>query len=197
MNIYSISADFDNFLYLIQEKESDYIDILDKEGQEIHKWKEPTQIIYKKKKKDSKGIRKDFNASAYFSGILLMEEQLANKMVADFKLSAQLLPIKTPELEEKFVFVNILGGIPAILECFYYDEDELWRAEHMPKMLTQPVFPELHGKYAFDKAILEQNPIFRDAKMKSFYFCTDVFVQWAKENNIKGLRFDNAGIIRK
>lgn len=190
MDVYTLHTDFDHFQYLLQKTEEDFINVLDREGELFENWKEPTWVLYKKP-----GKRKDFNVSNYFSGVFLMEENLAKKMEADFNLNVQLLPIKTPELTDKFVFFNILGSVPAIVDTFWYDTEELWNAKHMPKALTREVLPELHGKYAFDAKILEQNPFFRDTWFKGFYFCTDVFVQWAKDNNVKGLRFENAGVI--
>lgn len=196
MNIYTISSNYDEFLYLLHETDKDYIDILGIEGKKIENWEIPTQVIFKKSKKEMKNKRTDFNASSFFNGILLMQEHLAQKMVQDFHLSAQLLPIHTPETPEPFVFVNILGGKKAVVEYFYYTDDELWAAEHMPKTLDKPVFPELDGKFAFDEQILRENPVFRDEKYNGFYFCTDVFINWAEENGVKGLRFENAGIIK-
>ena len=194
MQVFLIKQNLDDFQYLLQETETDYIDTLDKEGKEIKKWHIPTWKLYIPNKKSLKK-RKDFNASSFFSGKLFIEKSLAEKMVIDFNLSAQLLSINTPEMEENFVFVNILGGVKAVLKDFWYTEDELWTAKHMPKTLTHEVFPELDGKYLFDRQIIAQNPIFRDKKFKGFYFCTDVFVKWEEENNLKGLNFENAGVL--
>ncbi|MDO4895975.1 MAG: hypothetical protein Q3971_01325 [Moraxella sp.] len=197
MNVYEIKSNFDEFLYLIHETQDDYIATLDKEGESFKQWVEPTWVIYyPKTKKERKGKREDFNASCFFNGILLIWEDLAKKMINEFDVTAELLLINTPEIKEKFVFVNILGGIPAITQSFWYSSYELWAAEHMPKSLTKPVFPQLQGKFAFDKEILMRNPVFRDKKFNNCYFCTDTFVQWAKANDIKGLRFENAGIVR-
>lgn len=196
MKIFTINQNYDDFLYLIQETEQDYINTLGKEGERIENWRIPTQVIFKKSKKEMKNKRMDFTASSFFNGILLMQESLAQKMVRDFHFSAELLPIHTPEMPEPFVFVNILGGKKAVIEAFYYTTDELWAAKHMPKTLNKPVFPELQGKYAFDEVILRENALFRDEKYNGFYFCTDIFVSWAEENGVKGLQFEEAGIIK-
>lgn len=192
MNIFRICADYDTFQYLLPKTEADYIKCLDREGEPFENWQIPTQICYKKTKKDQKK-RSDFNASCFFSGILLMEEALATKMVADFGLSAQLLPINTPEKEEKFVFVNILGGVSAVLEAYMHQKVYVGFQKLSQEKTEYP--PELEHKYLFDANILEINAIFRDKWLNSFYFCTDIFVKWAENNGVKGLRFENAGII--
>ncbi len=193
MNIFRIYADYDNFQYLIQKTEVDYINCLDREGKSFENWQIPTQICYKKTKKDQKK-RSDFNASCFFDGILLMEEALAAKMVADFGISAQLLPINTPEKEEKFVFVNILGGISAVLEAYMHGKVYVGYQKLSQDKKEYP--PELEHKFLFDAKTLETNAIFRDKWLNSSYFCTDVFVKWAETNGVKGLRFETAGIVK-
>lgn len=201
MNVYLIKQNLNDFQYLLQEKEADYINTLDKEGEKIENWRVPTWKIFVPNKKSTKK-RKDFNASSFFSGKLMMEETLATKMVAKFNLSAQLLPINTPELEQQFVFVNILGRISAVVDTFWYTADELEQANDKMNIFApktdkpkRKIYPELHGKHLFDRKIIEENPIFRDKWFKGFYFCTDIFIKWAEEQQIKGLLFENAGIL--
>lgn len=203
MQVSLIKQNLDDFQYLLQEKEEDYIDTLDKEGKEIKKWRIPTWKLYNSDEKSLKK-RKDFNASSFFSGKLFMEKSLAEKMTEDFNLSVQLLPINTPEMQENFVFVNILGGVKAVIKHFWYTAEELEQANDKMNLFApksakpkKEIRPELDGKYLFDSQIVAQNPIFRDKKFKGFYFCTDVFVKWAEENQIKGLEFENAGILKE
>lgn len=78
MQVYLIRQNYEEFVYLLQETEADYIDTLDKEGKEFKKWKTPTWKIFEKGKKKLK-LRKDFNTTCWFSSILIMEKSLAEK----------------------------------------------------------------------------------------------------------------------
>lgn len=192
MEIYCMKADLDVFQFLIHKNDEDYINTLDREGKPFTDWQTPIQIIHKSK--ESRKKRKDFNVSNFFSGMLFMEENLAKKMVLDFSLNAQLLSIETPELKDKFVYVNLLGGVPAILEAYMHDKVYVGYDKISTEKTEYP--PELDGKYLFDEKILAQHHIFRDKWINSFYFCTDVFKKWAEDNDVKGLVFENIGIVK-
>ncbi len=200
-NVYQIGQDYDRFQYILHASDEDFIKLDEKEGEFIENWKVPTWILTNFRKKDKKK-RTDFQASSFFSGILIMEKQWAEKMLTDLNISAQLLPIHTPEFDREFVFVNLLGKVKAVVEHFFYTSDELEQAYDKMNIFDknpQPqkeIFPELHNKFAFNKNIIEKTPIFRDEQFCNFYFCNDAFVEWTEKNRIGGLDFENAGIVR-
>ena len=112
------------------------------------------------------------DASCYLSGILIIEEYIANKIISDFGVQAQLLPVSTPEFEKKFVFMNLLGTIPAIDNTRNYPET---------------------NNFIFKETIIGNKQIFRDSNYPSQYFCTSKFVDWIREHSVNGLRFDKVG----
>ena len=171
MDIFEIAQNYDEFQFILHKSDADYINVLDNEGETIKNWKTPTWTIFSKTQREKK-LRLDFNASCYFPGILIIEEYIANKIISDFKVQAQLLPVSTPEFEKKFVFMNLLGSIPAIDDARSYSET---------------------NNFTFNKSNIVNKQIFRDSNYSSQYFCTSKFVDWIREHNVNGLRFDKAG----
>ena len=96
MDIFEIAQNYDEFQFVLHKTDADYIDVLDHEGEVIKNWKTPTWTIFSKTQREKK-LRRDFNASCYLSGILIIEEYIANKIISDFGVQAQLLPVSTPE----------------------------------------------------------------------------------------------------
>ena len=171
MDIFEIAQNYDEFQFVLHKTDTDYIDVLDNEGEVIKNWKTPTWTIFSKTQREKK-LRRDFNASCYLSGILIIEEYIANKIISDFGVQAQLLPVSTPEFEKKFVFMNLLGTIPAIDNTQNYPET---------------------NNFIFKEAIIGNKQIFRDSNYPSQYFCTSKFVDWIREHSVNGLRFDKVG----
>ena len=171
MDIFEIAQNYDEFQFILNKSDADYIDVLDYEGEKIKNWKTPTWIIFSKTKREKK-LRLDFNASCYFSGILIIEQYIANKIISDFEVQAQLLPVLTPEFEKNFVFMNLLGSIPTIDDTHSYSET---------------------NNFTFKKSNIGNKQIFRDSNYSSQYFCTSKFVDWIRENKVNGLRFDKVG----
>ena len=132
----------------------------------------PQLGLFLVKLREKKKLRRDFNASCYLLGILIIEEYIANKIISDFGVQAQLLPVLTPEFEKKFVFMNLLGAIPAIDSTRNYPET---------------------NNFIFKEAIIGNKQIFRDSHYPSQYFYTSKFVDWIREHSVNGLRFDKVG----
>ncbi|WP_371923048.1 imm11 family protein [Flavobacterium sp. B183] len=130
-----------------------------------------------KKKQDNR--RLDFDASCYYTGILLINEKNRNLLANKLSEKIEILDVET-DLSEKFYFVNLLTKI----DCINKDN----------KSNSDIMLMVRENNISFKKNNISDNIIFRDDKLSSSYFCTNEFVNFIAENDIKGLRFEKVGI---
>ena len=51
MDIFEIAQNYDEFQFILNKSDADYIDVLDNEGELIKNWKTPTWTIFSKTKR--------------------------------------------------------------------------------------------------------------------------------------------------
>ncbi|GAA3346586.1 hypothetical protein GCM10017717_16530 [Deinococcus persicinus] len=90
-----------------------------------------------------------------------------------------MFPVRIKNISEDFIYINVLKVIPAI------DFDGLD---------TQQSFSMLRNKeIKFKLNEIANQILFRDVKI-NFYYCTQKFIDFIENNQIKGLSFDKVGV---
>lgn len=180
MDIYRISQNYDDFKFFVYNENSNSSQrTLDFKGQILGNDYENLDLkifVDPKKKKDVRST--DFDASCYYTGILLVNEKFKNLLIEKLNSDIEILNVNT-ELSEVFYFVNLLK----IIDCI--NKDNKSNSEIMTMVRENNI--------TFKKDNIQNDLIFRDNKLTSSYFCTSAFVDFVNTNNIKGLRFEKVG----
>jgi hypothetical protein len=181
MDIYRILQNYDEYKFFVyNEDKNNSQQTLEFKGQLLasnyHKL-DFKIFIDPKKKQDKRRI--DFDASCYYTGILLINEKNLNTIINKLNSEIEVLNIDT-ELLEKFYFINLLTKIDCI------NKDNKSNSEIMSMIRENDIL--------FKKSNILNSIIFRDDKLTSSYFCTNDFINFINDNNIKGLRFEKVGI---
>ncbi|MDL2144753.1 hypothetical protein QQY79_19660 [Flavobacterium tructae] len=181
MDIYRISQNYDEFKFFVyNENNNSSQQAIDFRGELLSSNYEKLDFkifIDPKKKQDNR--RLDFDASCYYTGILLINEKNRNLLANKLSEKIEILDVET-DLSEKFYFVNLLTKI----DCINKDN----------KSNSDIMLMVRENNISFKKNNISDNIIFRDDKLSSSYFCTNEFVNFIAENDIKGLRFEKVGI---
>lgn len=181
MDIYRISQNYDEFKFFVFSENSNNSqqtinfkgELLDSNYQKLYF----KIFIDSEKKQDNR--RTDFDASCYYSGILIINEKNRNLFINRLSSKIEILDVNT-DLPEKFYFINLLTKIDCI------NKNNKSNSEIMSMVRENNI--------SFKKNNILDNIVFRDDKLTSSYFCTDEFINFINENDIKGLRFEKAGI---
>jgi hypothetical protein len=180
MNIYQISTDF-------QYKDITGRDEISKQfhyftGQSLkNQW---SIVVFDKlidvitsinDKKSENKKQDDFDARCYGNMFVLKDKY--SLLIND--LPIEILPIKINGIDEAFNFINVLNVIESIDfgNMDYKEFMGLARNNKIPFILEK----------------IEDEYIFRDKKLCTFYYCTDKFIEIIQNNNIKGLKFGIVG----
>lgn len=94
-------------------------------------------------------------------------------------LNAEFLPVIINGLEEKFVFMNMLSPIEAVI------------AEGLDFKQTMEMFRS--KRIHFNQEKIGQLIAFRDKKFANNYYCVAQFIELVNSAGIRGLRFDMVG----
>lgn len=181
MDIYRISQNYDDYKFFVyDENKNNSQQALEFKGQLLANDYDKLDFkifIDPRKKEDQRRI--DFDASCYYTGILLMNEKNINKIINKLNSEIEVLDVDT-ELSEKFYFINLLTKIDCI------NKDNKSNSEIMSMVRENNIL--------FKKDNILNSIIFRDDKLTSSYFCTVDFINFINDNDIKGLRFEKVGV---
>ncbi|MBN3125246.1 hypothetical protein AB6D30_18280 [Pectobacterium brasiliense] len=178
MNIYTLEADIDIFKYYLPSEGSEIIKNMNLyDGRSlVDEWELYNFDIFQGKTKKEKEKREDFNISHYHARLLLISEELKDK-IEDFLFGkAEFLPIRTSN-NRRFFFMNVLNVKKSI-------DAESWDAyEEM----------EDNSRYEFLK-IHDDELVFRDYLYNLNYFFTERFSKYLEEVGIDGCFFKKVGV---
>lgn len=178
MNIYQVGQDYDKYKFIVFNDDDDSSKrTLEFKGQSLlDDWKSLNLFLSKGKRKDKRG--EDFDASCYFSGRLFVNKRTSILLKEKFEEQIEILPVNVAGIDSDFYFINVRTVLDAINKN--YSKDELL------KMLRS-------DNVVFKKENIGSNIIFRDSMFYHSYYCTDEFVEFINQNEIKGLKFDFEG----
>ncbi|MBS7253687.1 imm11 family protein [Flavobacterium branchiicola] len=181
MDIYRISQNYDEYKFLVyNEDNNNSHQALEFKGQLLaSNYHKLDFIIFidPKKKQDKRRI--DFDASCYYTGVLLINEKNVSILTNKLNSAIEVLDVDT-ELPEKFYFINLLTKIDCI------NKDNKSNSEIMSMVRENNIL--------FKKNNIGGSMLFRDDKLTSSYFCTNDFIRFINDNDIKGLRFEKVGV---
>ncbi|MGE7915733.1 hypothetical protein [Lysinibacillus xylanilyticus] len=89
-----------------------------------------------------------------------------------------MFPIKIKEVSEDFLYINVLKASPAI------DFDGLDTQQSLSMLRNKEI------KFKLNE--ITNEILFRDVKI-NFYYCTQNFIDFIENNQIKGLTFEKVG----
>lgn len=179
-NVYKIDPDYDHFRYLLplSRKEVKNNELLwelflnlpsgSSLGPNFPTFKF-SLFVDSRKKKDKR--RMDFNVSCWNSHSFICDDETKLHFQEKFGSKCEIFPVET-DLDKDFYYVNCLTVIDAI------------KAEDRKKKYGELV--------SFIRGNIKEEIFFRD-KVFTDYYVTDDFIEWAKENDIKGMRFTLKG----
>ncbi|WP_268847557.1 imm11 family protein [Flavobacterium aestivum] len=181
MDVYRISQNYDEYKFFVyNEDNNNSQQALEFKGQLLvsnYQKLDFKIFIDPKKKQDKRRI--DFDASCYYTGILLINEKNIDTLINKLNSGIEVLDVDT-ELPEKFYLINLLTKIDCI------NKDNKSNSEIMSMIRENNIL--------FKKDNILNSIVFRDDKLTSSYFCTNEFVNFMNDNDIKGLRFEKVGI---
>ncbi len=178
MTIYRLGNDFAYTDLTIKTKE-DVRRFMNYKGQPIiEEWN--TDVFALSNDRLQKGKSDSFNARCYGS-MLVVSSYYQPKLDLLLPSRLQCLPVKIDGVKGEFIFVNILGTLPAI------NFDGLNFNQSMQMMRG--------NEFRFHEHVTAGQILFRDMKVNSC-FCSDVFVNFCHLEGMVGLKFDEAGPMR-
>ncbi|MCM0627269.1 hypothetical protein M5J14_22480 [Lysinibacillus sp. OL1_EC] len=178
MDIYEIKSDYDVFKFFVfkQGSSSNYLNF---EGQKLgDNWIPLEFEIFKEKGKKKDKRFEDFDASCYFDGILIVNNNLKEILEANYSEKVEILPVNTDR--GPYYYINVTNKIKSIKNVDKMSSDEIMEMVR-------------NNRYVFDLQTVKNESIFRDSKMSSSYFVTDFFINLMNNNQIKGLRYEKVG----
>lgn len=182
MDVYSISSDFSNYRFLTFSNDSSAEKADNFTGQRLSQQWEPieVQLFHDPKiKNDNRSL--NFDATCYHMGQLWVNEAVANIMKAHFPNAIEVLPIAS-DLLQPFSYINVLNTVPAL-------------KRPVPAYAILMKMARSH-ELEFDLAVIENEILFRDQIFNSEYYCTEKFIEFINNHDIKGLLFTKEGIAK-
>lgn len=175
MNIFKIGNDIDYCdLTFLDEKDVRLFSTF--RGQKItSEWKE--DIFSLSKDKLHKNEILDFD-SRCFGSTLIVKKKFENQFNNLLPNEIEMFPIKIKDVSEDFLYINVLKVSPAI---------------NFDGLDTQQSLSMLRNKeIKFKLNEITNEILFRDVKI-NFYYCTQNFIDFIENNQIKGLTFEKVG----
>lgn len=180
MKIFKIENDF-SFKDLTFLNEEDISLFSSFTGQKITlDWKE--EIFGISEDKHTRGKLLDFDSRCY-GDTLIIKAKFKNLFIEKFSDIIEIFPIKIKGIAEDFIYINVTNVVTAI------NFDGLDLQESLAMMRSENI------RFILDK--VENETLFRDAKVSSNYYCTQKFIDFIEKNGIKGLSFDMVGTASK
>ncbi len=178
MNIYEIKSDHDVFKFFVFKpgSTSNYLNF---EGQKLGDSWVPLELeIFEEKGKKKDKRFEDFDASCYYDGILIVNNNLKVIFENNFNKKIEVLPVNTDT--GQYYYINVMNKIKSIKNVDKMSSDEIMEMVR-------------NNTYIFDIHIVKNQDIFRDTKMSASYFVTESFINLMNNNQIKGLRYEKVG----
>jgi len=178
VNIYEIKSDYEVFKFFVFKpgSTSNYLNF---EGQNLGDNWIPLELeIFEEKGKKKDKRFEDFDASCYFDGILIVNNDLKRIFEANYSEEIEVLPVNTDR--GPYYFINVTNKIISIKNVDKMSSDEIMEMVR-------------NNRYVFDLPIVKKQAIFRDSKMSASYFVTDSFIDLMNNNQIKGLQYEKVG----
>jgi len=178
LNIYEIKSDHDVFKFFVFKpgSTSNYLNF---EGQKIGDSWVPLELeIFEEKGKKKDKRFEDFDASCYYDGILIVNNNLKVIFENNFNKKIEVLPVNTDT--GQYYYINVMNKIKSIKNVDKMSSDEIMEMVR-------------NNTYIFDIHIVKNQDIFRDTKMSASYFVTESFINLMNNNQIKGLRYEKVG----
>ncbi len=184
--VFEISPDFDNFRFLLSVPDIVENELLETKKRNgiisvgiIGQSLAPNFPRFKfklfcdpRKKKDKRRI--DFNVSCWNAVEFICDYETKLKFEKKFGNKVEIFPVDT-DLESDFYYINLLVKVKAIDNSVEKKWDE--QQDFIQENIKNEIF-------------------FRDDYYDEFYYVTEDFIEWVKENEIKGMRFELAGYMR-
>jgi len=178
LNIYEIKSDHDVFKFFVFKpgSTSNYLNF---EGQKLGDSWVPLELeIFEEKGKKKDKRFEDFDASCYYDGILIVNNNLKVIFENNFNKKIEVLPVNTDT--GQYYYINVMNKIKSIKNVDKMSSDEIMEMVR-------------NNTYIFDIHIVKNQDIFRDTKMSASYFVTESFINLMNNNQIKGLRYEKVG----
>jgi len=178
LNIYEIKSDHDVFKFFVFKpgSTSNYLNF---EGQKLGDSWVPLELeIFEEKGKKKDKRFEDFDASCYYDGILIVNNNLKVIFENNFNKKIEVLPVNTDT--GQYYYINVMNKIKSIKNVDKMSLDEIMEMVR-------------NNTYIFDIHIVKNQDIFRDTKMSASYFVTESFINLMNNNQIKGLRYEKVG----
>lgn len=182
MKIYELKQDYDHYKFLVFKEDGvSSKRTLNFKGQSLKSnWTPLNFEIFTEPKKKERNKREDFNASCYFSGRLVINNELTKPFLELLDAEVEILPVIVSDISDVYFFINVLTIIDAIKK----EGLEL-------KVLMDKI---RNNNIEFSRDLIDNHIIFRDSKLLHTYYCTDAFIEFAKANNVRGLSFVQVGL---
>lgn len=146
-------------------------------GQKItSEWQEDVFALTKDKLQKNEIL--DFD-SRCFGSTLIVKKKFENQFKNLLPNDIEMFPIRIKGILEDFVYINVLKVIPAI------DFNGLDTQQSLSMLRNKEIKFKLND--------ISNEILFRDVKI-NFYYCTQKFIDFIEENQIKGLSFEKVGI---
>ncbi|WP_433595171.1 hypothetical protein [Lysinibacillus xylanilyticus] len=175
MDIFKIGNDFDYFdLTFLDEKDVRLFSTF--KGQKITlEWKEDIFAISKDKLQKNELL--DFDSRCFGSN-LIVKKKFENQLKKLLPNEIEMFSIRIKDIPEDFIYINVLKVIPAI------DFDGLDTQQSLSMIRNKEI------KFKLNE--ISNEILFRDVKI-NFYYCTQKFIDFIENNQIKGLSFEKVG----
>ncbi|QDX95945.1 hypothetical protein EGD00_00315 [Pectobacterium carotovorum subsp. carotovorum] len=178
MNIYTLEADLNRFKYYLPSEGCEIItNINTYDGRSlIDEWELYNFDIFQGKTKKEKERREDFNISHYHARLLLVSEEIKDKIEDLLFGKAEFLPINTSN-NRRFFFMNVLNVKKSIDAQSWDDYEEM----------------EDNNEYIFLK-LCDDELVFRDSTYNLNYFFTEKFSKYIEKIGLDGCFFEKVGV---
>lgn len=141
-------------------------------------WKE--EIFGISEDKLNRGKLLDFDSRCY-GATLIVKKKFEKLFVEEFSNIIETFPIKIKGISEDYIYINVTNVVTAI------NFEGLDLQESLAMMRSENI--------RFNLDAVENQTLFRDAKVSSNYYCTQKFIDFIKKNDINGLNFREVGTV--
>ncbi|GAB0171127.1 hypothetical protein LSPCS325_45640 [Lysinibacillus sp. CTST325] len=124
----------------------------------------------------------DFD-SRCFGAIFIIKKKFEKLFIEEFSDSIETFPIKIKGIPEDYIYINVTNVVTAI------NFDGLDLQESLAMLRCE--------KIRFNLEKIENETLFRDAKVSSNYYCKQKFIDFIKKNGISGLYFREVGTAKR
>ncbi|MEX3745998.1 MULTISPECIES: hypothetical protein [Lysinibacillus] len=146
-------------------------------GQKINQdWNE--EIFGISEDKHTRGKLLDFDSRCY-GATFIIKKKFEKLFIEEFSDIIETFPIKIKGISEEYIYINVTNVVTAI------NFNGLDLQESLSMMRSANI------RFNFEK--IENETLFRDAKVSSNYYCTQKFMDFIEKNGINGLCFDEVG----